>query len=159
VIDAMGIKLRSMLFAAAFAAVSAATAQPVEPDMGANGEYFVVQQSRGAATVSLGGTVIPFKEVTLSAQLPGRINHLAGIEGDAFEKGTLLVSIDDRELLANRQAAVATLANADAALRNAGAQFTRELWSPRSREPVSGMGIPNLFDQMFTDPMESMMGR
>ena len=127
--------------------------------MGGNGEYFVVQQSRGAATVSLGGTVIPFKEVTLSAQLPGRVKHLAGIEGDGFEKGTLLVAIDDQELLAKRRSAIAQLANADAQLRNAGAQYTRELWSPRSREPMSGMGMPNLFDQMFTDPMESMMGR
>jgi len=39
-----------------------------------------VQQSRGAPTVSLGGTVVPYKEVTLAAQVPGRVKYLAGIE-------------------------------------------------------------------------------
>jgi len=108
--------------------------------------------------VSLGGTVIPYKEVTLSAQLPGRIKYLAGREGDEHKSGTLLVAIDERELLAKRQAAYAQFANADAALRNAGAQFTRELWSPKTKESPGGMGMPNLFDQMFVNPMESVMG-
>jgi len=152
----MGIEIRKVLFAAG---VSCALALPAQAQGPVSDEYFVVQQSRGAATVSLGGTVIPYKEVTLSAQLPGRVKYLAGIEGDSFDDGTLLVAIDDRELLARRQAAVAQLYNADAQLRSAGAQYTRELWSPRSREPMSGMGMPNLFDQMFTDPMESMIGR
>lgn len=108
--------------------------------------------------MSLGGTVIPYKEVTLSAQLPGRIKYLAGREGDEHKSGTLLVAIDERELLAKRQAAYAQFANADAALRNAGAQFTRELWSPKTKESPGGMGMPNLFDQMFVNPMESVMG-
>ena len=152
----MGINIRTVLLSAGLLCLGAMPAQAQPPGVG---NTYVVQQSRGAATVSLGGTVIPYKEVTLSAQLPGRIKFLAGIEGDQFEEDALLVAIDDRELLAKRQAAIAQLANADAALRNAGAQYSRELWSPRSREPMSGMGMPNLFDQMFTDPMESVMGR
>lgn len=122
------------------------------------GESFVVQQAKGAPTVSVGGTVIPYKEVTLAAQLPGRIKHLAGIEGDAFKKGDLLLALDDRELLANRQAIIAQLASADAQLRNAGVQYSREMWSPQSRNAPGGMGMPNLFDQMFTRPMEDMVG-
>lgn len=122
------------------------------------GEYFVVQQARGTAAVSLGGTVIPYKEVTLSAQLPGRVKHLAGIEGDSFDKGTLLVALDDSELLATRNAALAQLANADAQLRAAGMQYNRELWSPQSQQAMGGMGLPNLFDQMFTRPMEGFAG-
>jgi multidrug efflux pump subunit AcrA (membrane-fusion protein) len=119
---------------------------------------FVVKQAEGAPTVSLGGTVIPYKEVTQAAQLPGRVKYLAGIEGDAFKKGDLLVSIDDRELLANRQALLAQMGSADAQLRNAGMQYNREMFSPRSRSPPGGMAIPNLFDQMFTRPMEDFVG-
>ncbi|MCW8907911.1 MAG: efflux RND transporter periplasmic adaptor subunit [Sedimenticola sp.] len=122
------------------------------------GGYYTVQQARGASTVSLGGTVIPYKEVTLSAQLPGRVKHLAGIEGDTFEKGALLVALDDSELLAKRNAALAQLANADAQLRAAGMQYNRELWSPQSKQTMGGMGLPNLFDQMFTRPMENFSG-
>lgn len=122
------------------------------------GETFVVQQAKGAPTVSVGGTVIPYKEVTLAAQLPGRIKHLAGIEGDAFKKGDLLIALDDRELLANRQALIAQLGSADAQLRNAGVQYSREIWSPQAKSAPGGMGMPNLFDQMFTRPMEDMVG-
>jgi multidrug efflux pump subunit AcrA (membrane-fusion protein) len=123
-----------------------------------SGDYFVVQQSQGVPHVSLGGTVVPYKEVTLSAQLPGRVKFLAGIEGDTFKEGDLLVELDDSELRAKRQAAMAQLANADAQLRNAGVQFNRELWSPKSRSAPGGMGVPNLFDQMFTRPMEGFIG-
>jgi multidrug efflux pump subunit AcrA (membrane-fusion protein) len=106
----------------------------------------------------VGGTVIPYKEVTLSAQLPGRVKFLAGIEGDAFKKGDLLVALDDQELLANRRALIAQMGSADAQLRNAGMQYNREIFAPRSRTPPGGMAIPNLFDQMFTRPMEDLIG-
>jgi len=122
------------------------------------GGVFVVKQAEGAPTVSVGGTVVPYKEVTLAAQLPGRVKYLAGIEGDAFKKGDLLVALDDRELLANRQALLAQMASADAQLRNAGIQFNREVFAPRSRNAPGGMAIPNLFDQMFTRPMEDLIG-
>lgn len=125
--------------------------------MGAN-DWITVEKTQGTATVSLGGTVVPYKEVTLAAQLPGRVNSLAGIEGDSFEKSTLLVSIDESELLAQRNSAYAQYANAQADLRNAGVQYQRELYAPQSRSSPGGMGIPNMFDQMFTRPMEDMMG-
>lgn len=139
-------------------ALMVAAGLPLQGVAQESGEYFVVQQAQGASTVSLGGTVIPYKEVTLSAQLPGRVKHLAGIEGDTFEKGTLLVALDDSELLAKRNAALAQLANADSQLRAAGVQYNRELWSPQSKQAMGGMGVPNLFDQMFTRPMENFSG-
>jgi multidrug efflux pump subunit AcrA (membrane-fusion protein) len=125
---------------------------------GPGGAEFVVKQAEGAPTVSVGGTVIPYKEVTLAAQLPGRVKYLSGIEGDAFKKGDLLVALDDRELLANRQSLLAQMASADAQLRNAGMQYNREIFAPRSRTPPGGMAIPNLFDQMFTRPIEDFVG-
>ncbi len=74
------------------------------------------------STVTLGGTVVPHKEVTLSAQLPGRIKFLAGREGDQFDENSVLAELDDSELRAQHQAAWAALRDADAAIRNAGWQ-------------------------------------
>jgi multidrug efflux pump subunit AcrA (membrane-fusion protein) len=147
-----------MLLAVGIATAVTLTAELQAVAPGGSGDYFVVQQSQGVPHVSLGGTVVPYKEVTLSAQLPGRVKFLAGIEGDTFNEDDLLVELDDSELMAKRQAALAQLANAEAQLRNAGVQFNRELWSPKSRAAPGGMGVPNLFDQMFTRPMEDFMG-
>lgn len=121
-------------------------------------DVYVVKQAEGLPTVSVGGTVIPYKEVTLAAQVPGRVRYLAGIEGDAFDKDELLVAIDDSELVAKRQALLAQIATADAQLRNAGVQYNRELFSPRARSSPGGMAVPNLFDQFFTRPMEEFVG-
>jgi multidrug efflux pump subunit AcrA (membrane-fusion protein) len=110
----------------------------------------------------LGGTVIPYKEVTLSAQISGRIEYIAGDVGDSFDVGTTLIAIDDDDLRAKRNAVLAQLANADAALRNSFVQYGRELYYPQSRSvaPASGMGmgLPSMFDQMFTRNMGNFMG-
>lgn len=135
----------------AMSAITPVSAQTME-------DIYVVKQAEGLPTVSVGGTVVPYKEVTLAAQLPGRVKYLAGIEGDAFEDGELLVSIDASELEAKRHALLAQLATADAQIRNAGVQYGRELRSPRARNAPGGMGVPNLFDQFFTRPMEDFVG-
>ncbi len=121
-------------------------------------EIFIVQASNRQPTVAVSGTVVPYKQVTLAAQLPGRVKYIAGIEGDFFKEGTLLVAIDDSELLAKRQALYAQLATAEAELRNASVQYSRELWSPQSKAAPGGMAIPNLFDQMFTRKAEDFLG-
>jgi RND family efflux transporter MFP subunit len=153
----MGFQYKAMLLTLGLSASLATGGVHSQPNM-ADSAYFVVQQTQGVPHVSLGGTVVPYKEVTLSAQLPGRVNYLAGIEGDTFKEGDRLVELDDNELMAKRQAAMAQLANADAQLRNAGVQYNRELWSPKSKSAMGGMGMPNLFDQMFTRPMEDTFG-
>lgn len=38
------------------------------------------------ATRLLGGTVVAYKEITLSAELPGRITHIAGSEGSRVKQ-------------------------------------------------------------------------
>lgn len=118
----------------------------------------IVEIVRQQNQVVLGGTVVPARQVTIAAQMPGRVEFLAGAEGDAFNQDTALVALDDDELLAQRRAALAQMQNADAALRNAGVQFSRELSSPSSRRSMSGMGVPGLFDQMFTRNFSDMMG-
>jgi multidrug efflux pump subunit AcrA (membrane-fusion protein) len=144
----------STLVVVALVAVHAASARDSQFD-----DVFVVKQSSEVPTVVVSGNVVPYKEVTLAAQLPGRVKFIAGIEGEAFESGTTLVALDETELLANRSAAYAQLAAADAELRNAGVQYSRELWSPQSSAGPGGMGIPNLFDQLFTQPAESFIGQ
>ncbi len=123
-------------------------------------DYYEVRAYDITPPVILSGTVIAEKEVTLSAQLPGRVEMLAGEEGNEFEAGTILVALNDRELLATRKAAIAAWQRADATLRNAGMQYSRELWSPDSLSKApGGMGLPHLFDQVFTKPLNDWMGK
>jgi multidrug efflux pump subunit AcrA (membrane-fusion protein) len=154
----MSLKVKSLVGGIGAGLLMASLSLQAQQQSPVAGDYFVVQQTQGVPHVSLGGTVVPYKEVTLSAQLPGRVKFLAGIEGDVVKEGDLLVELDDSELMAKREAAMAQLANADAQLRNAGVQYNRELWSPKSKSAMGGMGVPNLFDQMFTRPMEDMVG-
>jgi len=118
----------------------------------------IQHQSVGNSSV-LGGTVIPYKEVVLNAQMPGRVTLISGSEGDSFSKSALLVSLDDDDLQAKRQAVLSRIYGADSALRNARAQYNRELWSPASRDSTrqsTGMGVPSMFDSMFTRNFATM---
>jgi multidrug efflux pump subunit AcrA (membrane-fusion protein) len=108
--------------------------------------------------VSLGGTVVPFKEATLAAQLPGRVESIAGEEGDSFEEGATLVTISDDELLAQRRAAFAMLSNAEASLRNAGVQYSRQWISPYGGQSNDMMGGMSSMMRGFTNPMQGFMG-
>lgn len=103
--------------------------------------------------VILGGTVIPLKEVTLAAQIPGRVVNISGEEGDEFKAGTELVKINDDDLLAKKAAAEAQLAKSQNAMQNAQVQYNRELWNPRvyNPRPMAGMGMPSMFDDFFDD--------
>ena len=103
--------------------------------------------------VIMGGSVIPLKEVTLAAQMAGRVVNIAGEEGDEFTAGTELVKINDDDLQAKKQAAEAQLASSQNAMQNAQVQYNRELWNPRiyNPRPMSGMGMPSMFDGFFNE--------
>jgi multidrug efflux pump subunit AcrA (membrane-fusion protein) len=147
---------------ATFAAILLTLTGPVAlaqaPDQA--GRLVPVEARNVRASVTLGGTVVPYKEVTLAAQLPGRVVYLAGEEGDAFDQGTVLAKLDDKELRAQQQSAVAALRDAQVAIQNAGIQYSRELIAPNRSSPsqLGGMGMPAMMDQMFTRPFGSMMG-
>jgi multidrug efflux pump subunit AcrA (membrane-fusion protein) len=123
-------------------------------------QLMTVESAEYGNRIKIGGTVIPYKEVTLSAQVAGRVQYLAGSEGDYFQKNNLLLSIDDDDLVAQRRAALAQLANAESGLRNARVQYSRELIAPRSESlsALPGMGLPNLFDNVFTRNMGNSLG-
>jgi RND family efflux transporter MFP subunit len=129
-----------------------------QPALQAPGSIYTVAPVGSGASTAVGGTVVPRQEVTLAAQLPGRVEFVAGSEGDRFEAGAPLVQLSIQDLLAQRQAAQAQLVSADAALRNASVQFGREVITPETSQAPGGMGLPNMMDQMFSNPMSSMMG-
>lgn len=117
-----------------------------------------VTTTGGEATV--GGTVIPFKQVTLTAQSPGRVTFLVGSEGHQANAGDVLLQIGDESIQAQRRAALAQITQAEAALRNSQMQYSRELYAPRtnSMTGIPGMGIPSTFDQFFTRGFSDSMG-
>lgn len=130
------------------------------PPVAMQPQVITVETARTGATVILGGTVVPYREISLTAQLPGRVEFLGGAEGDWFEEGDLLVAIDDDKLLARRQQAMAELGGHAAALSDAKVQYSKEMWAPESRNigRMPGMGLPSMFDQMFTRNFGSAMG-
>ena len=110
------------------------------------------------STVTLAGTVIPAKEVTFSAQVSGRVEFIAGEEGDEFEKEAVLLRLTDNELQAKYKSALASLKTAQADVRNADVQFSRELISPDSpNKAPGGMAIPHIFDEVFSEPLSDAM--
>ena len=119
----------------------------------------VGQRKAGVSTI-LGGTVVPYREATLTAEMPGRIEFIAGREGDRFNQGEVLVAVDTEELMARREYAIANLNNAYLGLRNSQMKHSREWISPQSRDinRSPGMGMPSMFDQFFTRNMGSSMG-
>lgn len=120
-----------------------------------------VERSKIQLTVSVAGTVTPFKTVQLTAQAPGRIRYIAGREGESFNQGQVLIDLDDTALLARREAAYAAYEAATASIENAQAQYQREIYSPRSeatRTAPGGFGFPAMMDQVMGTPMQDVMG-
>jgi RND family efflux transporter MFP subunit len=141
--------------------VSALGLPCIEPALAANessSNVITVDAGTIGATTTLGGTVVPLKEVTFLAQMPGRVEYIAGVEGDWFEDGTLLVALDNDDLLAMRQSAYAALAQARANWRNAHVQYTREVFAGHQFADQAGMGGPKMIDQVVSGPMSRMMG-
>ncbi|MEE9428939.1 MAG: efflux RND transporter periplasmic adaptor subunit [Paracoccaceae bacterium] len=120
-----------------------------------------VSTNTTGSQATVGGTVVPYKQVTFTAQIPGRVTFLPGIEGHRATAGEVLVQISDDNIQAQRQAALAQISQADAALRNSQMQYSRELYAPRvnSISGFPGMGIPSTFDQLFTRSLSSGMGQ
>ena len=90
------------------------TALPVH-----SAEYKTVPVSVNEAgqLTTVGGTVVPYKEVTLTAQIPGQVETVAGREGEQVKTGQVVVSINDDALQAAKRAANAQLIAAEASLR------------------------------------------
>lgn len=124
-------------------------------------ELYTVQREAIPLAIDIAGTVAALKTAQLAAQIPGRVQFIAGQEGDRFGYGAELIRIDDSALRAKMDSAVAQRNASLASIRNANVQLHRELTSPMSEAPTNapgGMGIPAMVDQVFTNPMQNMMG-
>jgi len=123
-------------------------------------EIVTAANSVSSSQTVLGSTVVPFKEVTVTAQVPGKITSLGGEVGSKFNQGDVLAKIDDGQLLAKRNTLWAQITSAQAALKNSQAQYQREIVSPRSKSisGMPGMGLPSMMDIYFTRPFYDMMG-
>ncbi|MCU7811537.1 MAG: efflux RND transporter periplasmic adaptor subunit [Candidatus Thiodiazotropha sp. (ex Notomyrtea botanica)] len=145
-----GIIFLGSSFSSTFASGSGnAEAQPAT--------YTVTSSSVGGV-VRLGGSVVPEKIVNLTAQMPGDVSTVAGSEGDAFNKGDVLVALDKKSLIAKRQQAESQLASAEAGYRNAMVQYNQERVNPNSQGNNMLGGAPGMFS-MFSDPARSVMGQ
>ncbi len=123
-------------------------------------EIVTVTKSPSSSQTVLGSTVVPFKELTVTAQVPGKVTSLGGEVGTKFNKDDVLAKIDDAQLLAKRNTLWAQITSAQAALKNSQAQYQREIVSPRSKSisGMPGMGMPSMMDVYFTRPFYDMMG-
>ncbi len=124
-------------------------------------EIIQVETTGSRSQSVLGSTVIPYKEVALSAQIPGVVKYVAGPVGTNLTEGGVVFKIDESQLIAKRNAVIAQISIAQAALQNAQAQYYRELTSPRSKDigAMPGFGMPAMFDRMAVKPFaNSFMG-
>ncbi|MEN8167536.1 MAG: efflux RND transporter periplasmic adaptor subunit [Pseudomonadota bacterium] len=151
--------LKKPLLAATFALLSGLA--PLTASAQSDLDLYTVNRQQVSMHIAIAGTVSARKSVQLTAQIPGRIQYIAGQEGDRFQQGVLLVQIDDSALRAKHDASIANRDSALASIRNAKMQLNRELRSPQSRaggQAPGGMGMPSMMDQMFTNPMQNVMG-
>ena len=119
-----------------------------------NASIITVTNAKTGAHVVLGGTVIPYREVTLTAQIPGRVEFIAGTEGDWFDEGQVLVAIDDDDVLAKRRQAMADLYGRSSSFQNAQAKYSKEFWAPEAFKSMGqtapSMGyFPSMFERFF----------
>lgn len=122
-------------------------------------EIVAVETSSSPTQTVLSSSVIPYKEVTLAAQIPGVLKYFAGDVGSSFQQGAMLTQVDEAQLVAKRNAVLAQIQNAQSLLQSAEAQYQREVVSPRSRDvgAMPGFGMPAMMDNFVTRPMADMM--
>jgi len=120
-------------------------------DVVGKSEFIVVKSARVGAKVALSGTVIPHRQVTLTAQMPGQVEFVAGEEGDRFHEGETLVALDETTLLAKKSEAEAALRSAYSQEYNARAQWQKELASPNAEGNSMMGGLPSMMSMMTVE--------
>ena len=94
----------------------------------------VVQRpARSGGTLMASGS-IEAEELTLAAELGGRVVEAAAGEGDSVAEGAILLQLDQSALLAQREGAMATVDQAEAARAAAQAELDRALTGATDEE-------------------------
>lgn len=136
-----------------------AAASPPASFAPAPGQIVTVGEMSAAARIRLGGTVVPSREVGLTAQAPGRVTYVAGEEGDRVGEGEVVIGLDTGALDAQYQAAWADLGQQMAGLENARVQLYQNVYGPATA-PMGGAPYA-AFDQAttpFYNMFQSFMG-
>ena len=115
----MNIKITALLILGSFISVTAFTQSSGEETYYYDSSNKVVsgvpapaavitvgQRQTGVSTI-LSASVVPYREVTFTAEVPGRVEYIAGREGDRFNQQEGLVAICTEKLLARRGQVVA----------------------------------------------------
>lgn len=99
----------------------------------------------------VGATVIPQRQVTLSAQISGSVREIAGRVGDKTTANQVLVGINRDAMLAERRAAISAYWQAVSQARNAQMQYQRQLYLARNGESSKSPGgfMPFGMDRAF----------
>ena len=131
---------------AAPASSATPTQSPLTPAPSESPRWLKVERRSMGGSATVGGTIVPLEEITFTAQVPGNVEHIAGNEGDFFKRGSILAVLDESALRAQRQAALAAIANAQSAVRNAEVQYQREIDDPTPKQGG------NMMSQMMPMP-------
>ena len=108
------------------AACSKSTPEPVPAALPrAAGTTYVVKDTAIRASFEASGIAAPIRQATLSTKLMGTVLSVSVHEGEAVAEGQVLVRIDARDLAAKEGQVAASIAEADATLREARAQTGR----------------------------------
>lgn len=83
------------------------------------------ERTRGLDTVSVVGSVQPRRKSEISSQILATIRSIPPRSGERIKTGDTLVTLDDRELLAQQREAMANLASAEADLVTRKADYER----------------------------------
>lgn len=156
-----GLVTSVVVFSSLFNSVTSEAASPHESDSPRLSKeavvydqvYTVEYQPVGSA-ISTGGVIVPYKEITFAAQLPGRVELIAGKEGSYFRRNTVLVKLGANELKAQRAQVVAQLQQAHSAMQNAHVQYHRELHDPQPSGMWDAMApgfMPGPFGNFFSN--------
>lgn len=89
------------------------------------------------SALEISGTLTPLSRVAVKPKLPGTIERMLVDIGDAVKMGQTIATIDRREIDAQADAAVATVAVGKAALESAEVVATQEKALALARESVS----------------------
>lgn len=122
---------RTALLAVTLVATVAACASPPETSeaeaapVRSAGTVYVVRDTTVSATFQASGTAHPLQQATLSTKLMATVSGVLVKEGDAVSAGQVLVRLDARDLVAKRSQVDASIADAEAMVRDATTQANR----------------------------------
>lgn len=132
--------------------------EPVEKAPAAGRALVVAERMSEAETITAVGSVQPRKRTDVSSQLLASIREIKPRPGDAVKKGEVIVTLDDRDLLAQQREASAALtaAEADHAARKRDYERVKDLSAASSDEKSRTEGAFRVAEAQVTRAKEAV---